>query len=317
MSVTIPPFPRRKFLSGSLAIAGSSLLGQRLAAVDVDERAPLAADRVALLSDPHITGDPTSIIYGTKWPGSPVKPGQHEGVKAADCLAQAVREVLNQEPRPAHVVVNGDCAHTTGLSEEYVEFLRLIAPLRAAGITVHVTIGNHDNRERLWASIPDLKTAHADRHVGVVALPKVDIVLLDSEQGSINEAQFAWLEQHLQDHVAKPVIVFGHYNPRPHTDGRPIDGFNGNDGRRLLSLLSSHKQVKALFYGHTHHWSVDRMDELHLINLPSVGPIFAIGTPYGWVDMQLTGTGAALKLQCINQRHADHAQRLALHWQKG
>ena len=83
----------------------------------------------------------------------------------AQCLAEAARSVIALNPRPAHLIVNGDCALSNGKEAEYKEFLRLVEPIRAAGITVHVTIGNHDNRKNLWKLLP-LPEERADGHSG-------------------------------------------------------------------------------------------------------------------------------------------------------
>ena len=58
-----------------------------------------------------------------------------------------------------------------GTEAEYKELLRLLEPIRAAGITVHVTIGNHDNRENLWKLIPFLKKEQMGIQAGVIELP--------------------------------------------------------------------------------------------------------------------------------------------------
>ena len=110
--------------------------------------------RVALLADTHISDDPSRSCPGTKWPGTPVKEDENEWVNMADSLAQSVREIIALKTRPANLIINGDCALSRGTKGEYQEFLRLIKPIREAGITVHITIGNHDNRENLWGFTP-------------------------------------------------------------------------------------------------------------------------------------------------------------------
>jgi Icc protein len=314
MPIQLPPISRRSFLSGGIAISGHSLL-QRCASAATDRTIQdLHANRIALLADTHVSSDPTTFIYGTKWPGTPVKGGEHEGVNMAESLGHVVQDVLATRPRPAHAIVNGDCANDTGTPGEYREFLRLIEPLRKSGITVHVTIGNHDNRANLWNAAPGLKLEQADRHVGAFQLPAVEVVLLDSEQGTIGESQFQWLEQHLARDAHKPAIVFFHYNPQPHTEGRPIDGFSNRDGEILLTILQRHRRVKAYFYGHTHNWSALNPDGLHAINQPCVGPYFAKGKPYGWVDMRLRNGGAHLELRCVDPDHPNHGERHVLGW---
>ena len=67
-------------------------------------------------------------------------------------------------------------------------------PIRAAGITVHVTIGNHDNRETLWKLLPFLKQEQMGVQAGVIELPHANLILLDSgKRGILGDAQLDWL----------------------------------------------------------------------------------------------------------------------------
>ena len=92
----------------------------------VNEPIGLDPNRVALLADTHISADPNLTYPGTKWPGSAVAEGEHESVNMAQCLAEAARSVIALNPRPAHLIVNGDCALSNGKEAEYKEFLRLV-----------------------------------------------------------------------------------------------------------------------------------------------------------------------------------------------
>jgi Icc protein len=263
---------------------------------------------VALLADTHISADPNQVYLGTKWPGSPVGEGEHESVNMAGCLATAVKSVLALNPRPAHLIVNGDCALSNGKEAEYKEFLRLVEPLRAAGITVHVTIGNHDNRENLWKLLPFLKQEQMGVQAGVIELPHANLILLDSgKRGILGDQQLDWLAKQLDQRADKPALIFGHYNPYPNRGVRPIRGMR--DGPSLLKLLAERKHARGYFYGHTHEWQYDRRDHLHLINQPAVSYYFGKGHAHGWVDMKLTETSADLELHCINRKHPQHGER--------
>ncbi len=54
---------------------------------------------------------------------------------------------MGQERHPAAVIINGDLALNDGQAGDYEHFAKLIAPLRDADIPVHLTLGNHDNRD--------------------------------------------------------------------------------------------------------------------------------------------------------------------------
>ena len=308
MPITLPAINRREFIKGSFALGGATITASSLLAKAVGESARLDQNRVALLADTHISADPNQAYPGTKWPGSPVKESDHERVNMAQSLATATKNVIVLNPLPAHVIINGDCAMSRGTIGEYKELLRLIEPIRVAGITVHVTIGNHDNRENLWKLLPFLKKEEMGIHTEVIELPHANLILLDSgRKGILGEKQMSWLAQELDIRTNKPALVFGHFNPYPNRGVRPIKGMS--DGSALLKLLAKRKHARAYFYGHTHEWQQDRRGHLHLINQPAVSYYFGKGHAHGWVDMKLTKTSADLKLHCINLKHPQHGQR--------
>ena len=308
MPIILPPITRRQFIKGSLALGGTAIMPSRALSAVGSEGVGLDPNRVALLADTHISADPGLVYPGTKWPGSPVKESEHEWVNMAECLAQAAKSVMALNPRPAHLIVNGDCALSNGKEAEYKQFLGLVEPIRAAGITVHVTIGNHDNRENLWKLLPFLKKEHMGVQAGVIELPHANLVLLDSgRKGTLGDKQLNWLARQLDERADKPALIFGHYNPYLNRGVRPIKGMR--DGASLLKLLAERKHARAYIYGHTHEWQHDRRDHLHLINQPAVSYYFGKGHAHGWVDMKLTETSADLKLHCINREHKQHGDR--------
>ena len=308
MPIILPPITRRQFVRHSLALGGTAIMAPSALASADSEAVRLDQNRVALLSDTHISADPDRVYPGTKWPGSPVKESEHEWVNMANCLTQAAKSVIALNPRPANLIVNGDCALSNGKEAEYKEFLRLVKPLRAAGITIHVTVGNHDNRKDLWKLLPFLKQEHMGIQTGVIELPRANLVLLDSgRKGVLGDEQLNWLAQQLDERVNNPALIFGHFNPYPNRGVRPINGMP--DGASLLELLAKRKHARAYFYGHTHEWQHDRRDHLHLVNQPAVSYYFGKGHAHGWVDMNLTKMSADLELNCINPKHKQHGDR--------
>jgi Icc protein len=308
MPIILPPITRRQFIQRSLAFGGTAIMAPHALAAADRKGAGLDQNRVALLADTHISADSSQRYPGTKWPGTPVKEEDHEWVNMADCLTEAAKSVLALNPRPAHLIVNGDCALSNGKEGEYKEFLRLVEPIRAAGITVHVTIGNHDNRENLWKLLPFLKREQMGVQAGVIELPHANLVLLDSgKRGVLGEEQLDWLAKELDQRADKPALIFGHYNPYPNRGIRPNKGMR--DGASLLKLLAERKHARGYFYGHTHEWQYDQRDHLHLINQPAVSYYFGKGHAHGWVDMKLSETTAELELQCIDPKHKQHREQ--------
>jgi 3',5'-cyclic AMP phosphodiesterase CpdA len=304
MPITLAPITRRNFIRGSLALGGSAWINSYAMA----KQPTFDPNRVALLADTHISANPKQSYPGTKWPGTPVKEEEHEWVNMADALAQSASEVIALNPRPVNLIINGDCALSRGTEAEYKEFLRLIEPIRKAGITVHITIGNHDTREKLWKLLPFLKKEQGGIHADVLELPHVNLLLLDSgRRGTMEDKQLDWLAQQLDQRKDKSALVFAHYNPLPTRGIRPIRGMP--EGRKLLKLIAERKHAKAFFHGHTHEWQQSREGAIQIIAQPSVSYYFGKGHAHGWVDMNLTETTADLELHCIDPKHKQHGEK--------
>ena len=308
MPIILPPINRREFIKGSFALGGATFTASASLAKAAGESVRLDQNRFALLADTHVSADPDLAYPGTKWPGSPVKESEHESVNMAKSLAAVAKSITALNPLPAHLIINGDCAMSRGTEAEYKELLRLLEPVRVAGITVHVTIGNHDNRENLWKLLPFLKKEQMGIQAGVIKLPYANLILLDSgRKGILGDKQLNWLAKELDKRTDKPALVFGHFNPYPNRGVRPIKGMS--DGASLLKLLAKRKHARAYLYGHTHEWQHDQRDHLHLINQPAVSYYFGKGHAHGWVDMKLTKQSADLELHCINRKHPQHGER--------
>jgi 3',5'-cyclic AMP phosphodiesterase CpdA len=261
---------------------------------------PDQPERWSLLSDIHLCGM-TSFSWGT--------------VNMADHARAAVAGILQREQRPAGVIVNGDCSLEFGTSGDYEVFRQIVAdPIAAAGIPIHLTLGNHDHRGR-FANVlrrplagcgmipPSALPAdpRCDRLVSVVRSKYANFILLDSLDehqeiaGSIGKLQLAWLDSALGELDDKPAIVFGHHPIEPERNW-----LWGNtsllDGAELWKVLDGHRHVKSYIYGHTHRWEMSRRSHVHLINIPSSAFVFDPGQPSGWVDLWLGPDGAQFQL---------------------
>jgi len=302
MPLHLPPISRRSFLRRSLAASAGLLTFPALRAADADP------DRWALLSDTHIAGDISTISRETNM---------------ADHLRTAVTDLRGRSVRYAGVFINGDCALTEGLAEDYTTFAGLIAPMREDGLPIHLTLGNHDNRDVIWTALKDAKPAApplVSKHVSVIESARANWFLLDSldlvnkTPGRLGDEQRAWLTKALDDRPGKPALVMVHHNPfSPAPDKKP----GLLDHEELLGIVLPRKHVKALFCGHTHTWRFAEQDGLHLVNLPAVAYPFAPKEVTGWVDIALRENGAALELRANDKEHPAHAKVTELKWRAG
>ena len=124
MPIHMSAHTRRKFL----AISGASLF----TCASDSRGSQIDQDSVYLINDTHI---------GEKHPPSSAVPTH---------LRQVVTELTGLKQKPACVLINGDLALTDGQPGDYRHFARLITPLRKAKVNLHLTLGNHDNREAFY-----------------------------------------------------------------------------------------------------------------------------------------------------------------------
>ena len=183
---------------------------------------------------------------------------------------------------------------------------------------VHLSVGNHDEREHFWTAFPKERPESrpvAERQTEVLRANHANWFVLDSLEttggapGLLGKEQLTWLAQSLDANSKKPALVFVHHNP----------GIDGNIGLRdsltLFEIIRPRRHVKAYVFGHTHLWKLEKdTSGLHLINLPPVAYVFQPGNPSGWVQALEEENGMALELRCVDTTHRLHGEKVKLEW---
>lgn len=282
----LPASSRRRFLRQCGAVALLSPL------VPAAGAAPTDPDLVAVLNDTHIGAQ------------------QKADSRVRRNLQATVADLLNQERRPAAVVINGDLALHDGRRGDYEAFVQLLAPLREAGLSVHLTLGNHDARA-VFHEVLGLQpgTAVASRHVSLVPLARANLILLDSLQqtmttpGRLGGEQLDWLARTLDAQPDQPALVFAHHNPRLGGDPKHFPG-GLEDSEPLWQVLADRPQVKAYIHGHIHHRDRARHAGIHILNTPATSYVADPETSTtGWTLLKLGERGCT----CTTRTHlADH-----------
>ncbi len=302
MPIHVSPISRRTLLAGGSAAASLAVLPTGWAAEEAD------ANVIALLADTHIPKRPDVEAREVNMTGN---------------LRQVVGELSGLSTKPAGVIVNGDCAYLKGLPDDYANFASCIRPLAEAGLPLHVTMGNHDDRDPLYSALSTQRSDDSpveSKHVSIIETPHANLFLLDSLRevnvvtGELGGAQRAWLARALDAHRHKPAVVVAHHNPQ-FQDPPEGDRWTGlKDSTELFELLEEKKHVKAYVFGHTHRWSISERNGIHLINLPPVAYLFDAAMPNGWVRATLHDGGMDLELRAIDPAHKQHGQRVELAW---
>jgi Icc protein len=312
---------RRRFLSSLISAATTAGVASFGKGTHLSAQESLEDDSEpwALLSDTHIAADPQTNA---------------RGINMADHLRQAVGELLgHHKQRPfAGALINGDCAFLDGQIEDYKTLGTLIEPLFASAVPLHVTLGNHDERTRVRVGLEKIFGGGVAKNAPVRGVDFADVdgklasrvrgrfcdwYLLDSLEftnktpGRVGEAQVAWLEKALKAAPARPALVMVHHNPHPISPAKS-NGLTDTD--LLLPVLLENRQVKALFFGHTHVAAKFEIDGLHFVNLPACAYRFATEQPTGWTSALVGPSSCRLTLFDTGKAHALHGQEAVLKW---
>ena len=253
---------------------------------------------LALLSDTHVPAD---------------RKNGHRGFNPWENLKQVIPQVA--EAKPAGVIICGDAARLEGLEADYREIRTLLEPV-AATTPVFIGLGNHDDRvnfNKVFMHPAGDKAGIKDKHVVVLDEDVVRIVVLDSllyvnkVAGLLGKEQRAWLAEYLATKSDKPVVLFVHHT---------LEDGDGDllDAKRLFEIIAPHPQVKAIFFGHSHDWSVTEREGVKLVNLPAVGYNFRDEEPVGWVDAKFDGEGVNLTLRAIGGNKTEDRRITRLNW---
>ncbi|WP_442506441.1 metallophosphoesterase family protein [Novipirellula sp. SH528] len=295
----IPP-TRRSFLQTTL-VGGTALLASRY--TGAAELKP-SDDWWALLSDPHIDADPKKSA---------------RGITMLDCLNRIIDEVLAEPSPPAGVIINGDCAFSRGLAEDYATLSTALQRFADADLPLHMTMGNHDDRGPFYDAFASQRADNPlvdGKHVSILSTPTTNLFLMDSlwevnkVTGELGQPQLDWLASALDAHAEKPAIVIGHHNLQflPKESQATISGLR--DSQKLVDLLNARSHVQAYIFGHTHHWNVREMqDEVNLVNLPACSYVFNPAHPNGWVKAKFGADQFALELRALDHAHPQHGEK--------
>jgi 3',5'-cyclic AMP phosphodiesterase CpdA len=255
---------------------------------------------LALLSDTHIPADPQN---------------EYRKFLPVENLKLAAAQVAAARPQAA--LINGDAARLSGEPGDYEALKSLLNPI-AGQCPVYIGLGNHDHRENFFKTFgtpEDLAQKVANKHVLAIEYPFLRVLLLDSllyvnqVAGLLGKAQREWLDRYLATVDGRPTVLFVHHTLGDN-DGELLDA------EALFRIVRPYAKVKAIFYGHSHQYSVRQQQGLHLVNLPAVGYNFNDKEPVGWVDAFFSPEGVDLTLKAFAGNREHDGAKTSLAWQR-
>ncbi len=267
---------------------------------------PETAVRWALLSDLHVSEKVPDIVRGFDIHGN---------------VDKVVAEIIAAKPDGA--IITGDLARNEGLPGDYVVLRKHLEPLMAA-MPVAMTLGNHDHRANFLKQFPKHPGEAAPlkgKHVRVIETGGLRFFILDSLMGAggpggitaglLGQEQRQWLARELAKPDPRPVFLFFHHDPGER-DGEL------HDTELLYKIILPSKKVKAIFYGHSHDYVIDKKDGLYLINIPAVAYNFDDKTrepmPVGWIEAKLSARGGEFTLHAVGGNTRDNGKTVSLVW---
>ena len=237
---------RREFIGGLLATAGVASIAQGCRSFPGGTEG-IDGKLTVFLSDIHVAHENPRNRKETL-----------QFVYQNPYFERTVDQVLALRPRPARVVIMGDLALWYGWDRDYEMSKPGIDRLKAAGISVTLTTGNHDHRETLFRAHPEYVKSSpvAGRFVSTVDLGGADLLLLDSLDenpkgegskngvaGVLDKAQQEWLME-TGKAAKRPFLVGAHH---------PIKELKVGE-KPLIAGLSTLPAFAGYVHGHDHRW---------------------------------------------------------------
>lgn len=174
---------------------------------------------------------------------------------------------LQQQQELDLVIISGDLTED-GEVEDY-RYLKNWLQEALGETKMIVTLGNHDIKENFWVGWFG-ETASAKPYNQVVAYPEFTVISFDNSNygyadGIVDEQQFQWLEQTLEEHRDQPIVLVTHHHLLAQQSNMPK--WPGTE--RFLALLAPY-DIRCILNGHTHHFFVDEINGIPYFTVASM-----------------------------------------------
>ena len=196
-----------------------------------------AAPYLIQITDTHLLAD-TSL--------------EAHGVNPYHNLERIITHVLHLDPPPTFVIFTGDLISDDD-PRSYCHVKRLANRLTSP---VYFAMGNHDLRQPFRRIVLEEASPGAEPYFYVFDAAGYRFVVLDTVvegqvAGELDAAQLGWLDNTLAEGSRQRTVLFMHHPPvRTGVDW--LDAYPFGNGGDLLNILTSHRQVQRVFFGHVH-----------------------------------------------------------------
>jgi 3',5'-cyclic-AMP phosphodiesterase len=177
--------------------------------------------------------------------------GAVNGLDPAARLAEAVAVITRDHSDAAFVLIAGDLADR-GEAGAYRRLQDLLSPLT---MPVHLTLGNHDDRDTFLSIFGAALDDPQGRVSKALDVGGYRVILLDTSEpglvgGRLCQNRRDWLAERLEEAKDRPVIIVQHHHANPLW--APVDAINLADAEAYAALLHQHEDVRQVIAGHVH-----------------------------------------------------------------
>lgn len=173
----------------------------------------------------------------------------------AETLRQVLAQIATITPQPSFIVASGDLTNR-GDAESY-RLLRQI--MSDSKLPVFYALGNHDTREGFYAGMGIESRSGEAPYDHEAVIGGIHLITIDSSTpgyigGTIEPAQFEWLERVLDTHPDLPKLIVSHHPPAlgEGPDAAHWRHLAYEHSVRLGALLKG-RNVIGILSGHIHH----------------------------------------------------------------
>lgn len=205
--------------------------------------------RLVQLTDPHLFGDEARTL---------------RGIATYPAFLEAIAHARARAWPPDAILVTGDLVHDD--PSGYAAFRRALGGL---GLPIHCLPGNHDlpsTMRRELAGPPFTLGGSVD--LGAWRIVLLDSTVPGSAGGRLSDASLAELDEALAGAHGRHALVCLHHHPVA-MSSRWLDQVALANPEDLFRVLDSHRNVRAVLWGHVHQSFEGMRGRVRLLGTPS------------------------------------------------
>ncbi len=209
--------------------------------------------------------DPIKLVQITDPHLHAHKDARMRGVNTCDTLAAVLSRLSSGKRKPDAIIATGDLVQ----DETRGGYLRFAKMLRPVDVPVFCLPGNHDSPEIMQEHL----SSEPFQYCGETTLGSWRLLMLNThadndDGGQLDQQQLEALEASLSAAADHHVFIFLHHHPIA-MGSRWLDGVGLRQSREFMSIVSQHRQVRGVAWGHVHQASDHQHEHIRMLSTPS------------------------------------------------